>query len=161
MTRIGVELIGYGSSLLLPLVRWLRGGKDIRSDCMPTMPKGDDNFWRQVFHRFIGSVRLSTWSLSWFDIVVVANIQHKRFFFVGICNVGAWCCCNILHGVGAAQVNGSTGQSHRLRTSKNQPANDQLEKNQEEKQTKILYLWTPFSLIYLFRSNVPSSGMFD
>lgn len=146
LTRIGVELIGYGSSLLLPLVRWLGGGKDIRSDCMPTMPKGDDNFRRQVFHRFIGSVRLSTWSLSWFDIVVVANIQYYCFF-VGIRNVGAWCCCNILHGVGAAQVNGSTGQAHRRRTSKNQPANYQLEKNQEEKQTKILYLWHPGTFI--------------
>lgn len=54
---IHTEFIGHGSGLLLPLVWWFGGGKDFRSDCVPTMSKGDDHFRCQILHRFTGSVR--------------------------------------------------------------------------------------------------------
>uniref|UniRef100_A0AAG5CZT4 Uncharacterized protein n=1 Tax=Anopheles atroparvus TaxID=41427 RepID=A0AAG5CZT4_ANOAO len=69
------ELIGDGSGLLVPLVRWLRGGKNFRADRVPAVPEGDDHFRGKVFHRFAGSVRIGPGSR-----------------------------CHLLHGVGAAEV---------------------------------------------------------
>lgn len=60
ITLMCIEFIGHGSRLLLPLVRWFRRGKDICSDCLPTMPKGYDYFRCQILHRITRSIRFGT-----------------------------------------------------------------------------------------------------
>lgn len=40
------ELVGDGSSLFLPLVRWIRGSENVCSNRLPTMPESDDYFRR-------------------------------------------------------------------------------------------------------------------
>lgn len=56
--RLNTEFIGYGSGLLLSLVWWFRGSKNIRSDRVSTMSEGYDHFWCKVFHCFVGFVRI-------------------------------------------------------------------------------------------------------
>lgn len=59
----GTELIRDGGGLFLPLVRRVRGGKNLRPDRLSAVPEGDDYFRSQVFHRFARSVCFGKCSL--------------------------------------------------------------------------------------------------
>lgn len=52
------ELICHGGCLLLPLVRWLRGGQNLCPDRLPAMPEGYEHIRCKVFHRLPGFVCL-------------------------------------------------------------------------------------------------------
>ena len=75
-TLIFSELVGYGSSLLVSLVRWVRRSKNFCPDCLSAMPEGNDNFWCKVLH-----------CLTWFVC------QRPRSS------------CHILHGAGSIKIN--------------------------------------------------------
>lgn len=53
---VHAEFLGYGSRLLLPLVRRLGGGKNFRPDCVSTVSEGHVYIGSKVLHRVPRSV---------------------------------------------------------------------------------------------------------
>lgn len=72
------EFIGDGSGLLLPLVRWFRGSKDIRSNRVPTMSKGYDYFGCEILHRFTRSIRFGMYCSAHALITLEFKVKLKH-----------------------------------------------------------------------------------
>lgn len=114
-----VEFIGNGGGLLLPLVWWFWRGKNIRSDCVPTMSKGYDHFGSEILHCVIGSVRFGmflNFLIVFLCFVLLGKFSEQKnnnnYKYNYACQIGAWCCCNLLHGVGATQIKNFNQHCH-------------------------------------------------
>lgn len=53
-----LELFGDGGCIFLPLVWWVWRSQNFRTNCLPTMSKGYEHFWSQIFHGFFRFIRI-------------------------------------------------------------------------------------------------------
>lgn len=102
------EFICNGGSLLLPLVRRLRGSQNFRPNCLSAVSESHVHIWGKVLHGVFRSFRFGN-----FHFLNISNFENNYFskwIFHCVCVfffnfVGTRCCCDVLHGIGAAEIN--------------------------------------------------------
>lgn len=113
------ELICHGGCLLLPLVRWLRGGQNFCADRLPAVPEGHEYIGCEILYCLPGFICLGKFVISCSSsslLVILCSLVRSRcgetiYKFVNFFS-GTRCCCHLLHGAGAAQVNASNNNNN-------------------------------------------------